>query len=145
MRHLLTIGYEGRQLHEFVAALKAHGVKVLIDIRWTPISRKRGFSKSALQDTLEQAGIRYVHVQRLGAPKVLREQLYAQGNYEEFFNEYRKHLKRNTSALQEVARCVFTETTCLLCVERHPHQCHRHVVAEELVAASNGHLKVVHL
>jgi uncharacterized protein (DUF488 family) len=46
---LLTIGYEGREINEFVKYLKQYNISCLIDIREIPISRKKGFSKSALR------------------------------------------------------------------------------------------------
>jgi len=49
---IVSIGYEGRSLDEFVQALKGHRVDVLIDVRLTPISRKKGFSKTALSEAL---------------------------------------------------------------------------------------------
>jgi hypothetical protein len=45
----------------------------LIDVRDVPLSRKPGFSKSALQANLEAHGIAYVHLKGLGDPKPGRE------------------------------------------------------------------------
>lgn len=51
-----TIGYEGRELDEFVARLREQRIQVLIDIREKPASRKPGFSKTPLREALEEAG-----------------------------------------------------------------------------------------
>jgi uncharacterized protein (DUF488 family) len=56
---LLTIGYEGRTIEEFVGELLAGSVETLIDVRELPLSRKRGFSKRALSTELAAAGIEY--------------------------------------------------------------------------------------
>lgn len=145
MAAVLTIGYEGRTVEDFIQGLLSSGVQILVDVRWTPISRKPGFSKSTLKAALESAGIQYVHIRALGAPASLRRNLYKRGLKEEFFLEYRKHLLENESALREAAELVDRGTSCLLCVERRPHDCHRHIVAEELQSLSQGPLRVEHL
>ena len=45
---LFTIGYEGAVIKDFIETLRAFDIKVLVDIREVPVSRKRGFSKNAL-------------------------------------------------------------------------------------------------
>ena len=47
-----TIGYEGRAIDEYMNLLLENHVKVLCDVRKNPISRKRGFSKTALSEEL---------------------------------------------------------------------------------------------
>lgn len=142
---LMTIGYEGRTVDDVVSRLQANAVEIVIDVRWTPISRKPGFSKSALRAAVERVGMRYIHVQLLGAPKQLRADLYAEGRYKEFFTEYRKHLDKNIPALQEAAALLKQGNACLLCFERHPQLCHRHVLVEKLGRQSGGPVKVMHL
>jgi hypothetical protein len=74
MQHsFYAIGYEGSVLEDFVATLRSAGVETLIDVRDVPLSRKPGFSKSALQANLEAHGIAYVHLKGLGDPKPGRE------------------------------------------------------------------------
>ncbi len=46
--HILTIGYEGVSLTDFIATLKAHRVRQILDVRELPMSRRKGFSKTAL-------------------------------------------------------------------------------------------------
>lgn len=43
---LLTIGYEGRKIDEFIERLKEFNISRLIDVREIPFSRKPGFSKT---------------------------------------------------------------------------------------------------
>ncbi|SEM69999.1 DUF488 domain-containing protein [Nonomuraea pusilla] len=43
--------------------------ELLVDVRLTPISRKRGFSKTALATALAAAGIACRHMRALGNPK----------------------------------------------------------------------------
>ena len=64
-----TIGYERASSDALLAALKAAGVQVLMDVRDLPLSRRAGFSKSTLRVSLEAEGIEYVHLKGLGTPK----------------------------------------------------------------------------
>jgi hypothetical protein len=45
---LFTIGYEGSSIGDFRATLEAARINLVIDVRDVPISRKPGFSKTAL-------------------------------------------------------------------------------------------------
>jgi len=66
---IFTIGYEGADADRFLATLKQEGVATLADVRAVALSRKRGFSKSALRDALAGQGIGYEHFISLGTPK----------------------------------------------------------------------------
>lgn len=74
---LFTIGYEGLDERQFMAHLSHHAVDVVADVRKLPVSRKKGFSKTALGEMLKQRKISYRNFQTLGAPKDIREELYS--------------------------------------------------------------------
>lgn len=129
---LFTVGYEGRSLDELIAALTDAGVDRLVDVRELPLSRRRGFSKTALSNALSEAGIAYVHVKALGNPKPNRERYWA-GDVEGGAAIYRKHLHNGSrSALVELADSLGEDPACLLCFERDHAECHRDVIVEEL-------------
>lgn len=132
---LYTIGYEGTDIDRFVAALKAVKVKVLADVRAVAVSRKKGFSKTALRERLEAEGIVYVHFVELGDPKPGRDAARA-GNYGVFRRVYFKHLKtaEAQAALQVLKETIEEECVCLLCFERDPTICHRRMIANRLKA-----------
>ena len=54
-----TIGYERASLDDVVGALRAAGIRTLLDVRELPLSRRAGFSKSPLRAALQEAGIDY--------------------------------------------------------------------------------------
>jgi uncharacterized protein (DUF488 family) len=56
---LFTIGYQHRAVAELIATLHKERVATLVDVRLTPLSRKPGFSASALRSAAEGAGLRY--------------------------------------------------------------------------------------
>ncbi len=129
---LFTVGYEGRSLDELIAELLDAGIDRLIDVRELPLSRRRGFSKTALSDALREADIEYVHVKALGNPKPNRERYWA-GDVEGGAAVYRKHLNNGSrSALVELADGLGDDPACLLCFERDHTECHRDVIVEAL-------------
>lgn len=68
MKQLFTIGYEGAALDDFMRILKAAKVDVLLDVRELAMSRRKGFSKTALGGALTDAGIHYRHEKQPGHP-----------------------------------------------------------------------------
>jgi uncharacterized protein (DUF488 family) len=129
---LFTIGYQRRSVEELIHELVSAGVERLVDVRELPLSRRPGFSKTALGDALRAAGIEYVHVKALGNPKPNRERYWA-GDIEGGAAVYRKHLNNGSrSALVELGDSLGDAQACLLCFERDHTECHRDVIVEAL-------------
>jgi uncharacterized protein (DUF488 family) len=63
---LFTIGYEHATSGAFFDALAAAKVGCLIDVRAVAGSRRPGFSKRQLAAGLDEHGIAYLHLQKLG-------------------------------------------------------------------------------
>ena len=89
---LFTLGYEGKSIDYYLDQLVAHNVKVLIDVRKNPISRKFGFSKNKLSRYVSNLKIRYIHMPELGIPSKLRKKLEGRNAYDRLFRYYRNHL-----------------------------------------------------
>jgi len=128
---LLTLGYEGRTLEEFVRLLRAERVDVVLDVRDVPWSHKPGFSKKPLAEGLEAGGIAYVHAGFAGNPKRLRAQA---GSTEEALALYAAHLDAAPEVLAQFEVLVgdlqaVGKRPCLVCLERDPAQCHRAILA----------------
>jgi uncharacterized protein (DUF488 family) len=143
---LYTIGYEDRQINDFIDRLQHFGIIFLIDVRENPVSRKKGFSKSKLKENLESRNITYLHLKELGSPKELREKLYKDNDYETFFNAYRDYLSLHS----ETAVSLYKDTishykSCLMCMEREPSYCHRKIVAEKIKEIDGNGLKIKHI
>lgn len=126
---VVTIGYQERTVIDFIRALRAAKVTTLVDIRAVPISRRAEFRKNALASLLDDAGIRYVGIPRLGTPKELRDRLKIDGNYGAFFRDFRAHMICQRAALRQLLDLSSSERVALLCFERVAAQCHRSVVA----------------
>jgi len=81
---MFTIGYEGLNQKQFLKHLAWYKVDVVADIRKLPTSRKKGFSKTVLNETLRAKRIDYLNFRELGAPKEIRDELYASNNLKRF-------------------------------------------------------------
>lgn len=141
---LMTIGYEGADIADFVATLQNQGVKTLIDVRELPLSRKKGFSKNKLRLEIERAGIDYLHVKQLGDPKPGRLAARA-GEMDKFRRIFGEHIKQEASqsALHDIVPVVRAGGACLLCFERCHTDCHRSIVANELTKLAK--IEVAHI
>ena len=136
MTVVYTIGYEGTDIDRFVDTLMVVGIKLVADVRAVALSRKKGFSKTALRNRLEQAGIAYQHFGALGDPKPGREAA-RQGKLGEFRSIYNHHLQGSEAqdAMTSLKLTVSQTPSCLLCFERDPTVCHRSIIAQSLKAA----------
>ena len=131
MKKLFTIGYEGAALDDFVLTLKTAKINVLLDVRELPISRRKGFSKTALGSALTEAGIIYRHEKQLGSPKTIRHKLREDGNYPRFFRAFDQHLNKQFALLETLA-AELKGNVALMCYEKDHEECHRRSVAHAL-------------
>jgi uncharacterized protein (DUF488 family) len=140
---VFTVSYEGASLDEFLARLLSAGVGCVVDVREAPISRKKGFSKSALTASLEGVGIGYRHVRELGCPKPVRDRYREDGDWSRYTKAYLSHLAEQGVAVKQLAAQSHREPTALLCYEADFNRCHRTYVARAVVTGDSG--QVVHL
>ena len=123
---LFTIGYEKSKPDAVLAELKRAKVKLLVDTRAVAASRKPGFSKRQLAASLDEHGIAYLHLQKLGTPAEGREAARA-GKLDTLWRIYAKHLK-TPEAIEAMAELVSIvksgQAVCLLCYERDKDCCH---------------------
>ena len=141
-RELFTIGYEGTDIDTFIANLKRHAIDCLLDVRELPISRKRGFSKSALAERLESEDITYVHLKELGAPKAVREELKLRRDYRVYFRKIENYLAGNKGYVDKAYAYVKKDRCCLMCFELIAATCHRKVVAKKIKELDGNGLRV---
>jgi uncharacterized protein (DUF488 family) len=129
---LFTIGYEKAKPDAVMTELKRAKVKLLVDTRAVAASRKPGFSKRQLAASLDEHGIAYLHLQKLGTPAEGREAARA-GKLDTLWRIYAKHLKTPEAieAMDELVSIVKSgQAVCLLCYERDKDCCHRTRIAE---------------
>jgi uncharacterized protein (DUF488 family) len=140
---VFTIGYEGTSPREFLSKLRTAEVTTVVDVRELPLSRKHGFSKTALSEALAIAGIGYMHMRELGCPKEIRVRYRNDGDWTAYTSAFLRYLGTQKASVAELATLCGTTSVALLCYEADPAQCHRTYVAQAVVRAGGG--RVAHI
>ena len=66
---IFTVGHSTRSIDEFVGLLRAHGVRVIADIRSIPMSRHNPqFNSDVLKQSLQREHISYKHIKNTWRP-----------------------------------------------------------------------------
>ena len=141
-----TIGHGSRPIAEFIGLLQGAGVDCVVDVRAHPGSRRHPqFGREALENSLAQAGIRYVwEGKALGgrrrAVKGSRHTALTSGA----FRAYADHMMtvEYRAGLTRLVELSLDARTAILCAERLPWECHRNLISDSLVARGNA---VMHL
>lgn len=142
---IYTIGYEGFNPLAWTAAILAHDIQTVVDVRDLPLSRRKGFSKTQLAESLGHQGIDYVHAKPLGNPKSYRDALREGLDFEAFAGVYGSLLDDRSDSLQAILDLATERRVCLLCFEEDPARCHRSLVARRLQTMRPDLIEVLHL
>ena len=135
MRTIWTIGYEQARLDDVIAALRGAGVELLADVRALPLSRRPGFSKTALAGALNEAGIAYRNMKPLGTPADGRA-VARRGDHDGLARIYAGQLELPEALAQmaELRALAEDKRVALLCYERDAAECHRSLLFDALFA-----------
>jgi uncharacterized protein (DUF488 family) len=146
MSTLYTIGHSTRSFEELIAALRAHQIETLVDIRSFPVSRRLPhFNRESLETMLPSSGIRYLWMKALGGyRKKIRNDSPNTGLRSANFRNYADHMLTTEfeTAIAELIRVADQSRTAYMCAERVWFHCHRMLVSDWLVA--HGHT-VLHI
>jgi len=143
---IYTIGFTKRSAAGFFGALKASGIKQLIDVRLNNSSQLAGFTK---RDDLpfllwELCGATYSHEMVLTpTQEMLDAYKKSKGSWEEYERRFLA-LMAARRVEECISRGLFAVPTVLLCSEATPEHCHRRLVAEYL-RDHWGAIEVIHL
>lgn len=138
---LYTLGYEGLDVAAFIERLLAADVRTVVDVRELPLSRKRGFSKTAFGECLELEGIAYLHMPTLGCPKEIRNAYKLDGDWDRYTRRFMTYLQDQDACVQELAKIAGNTTACLVCFEADFSACHRTYVGRAAQRAGAPQLK----
>jgi uncharacterized protein (DUF488 family) len=144
---LFTIGYEGISLEEYLVRLIKNDVKVLVDVRYNPLSMKYGFSKSQLKKYCSSLGIEYIHIPDVGIHSDQRQELNSQSDYDNLFVNYReKKLTQTSKSQNEILNLLKQhKRIALTCFEANICQCHRKHLAEAIETLPEFNYEVKHI
>lgn len=126
---IFTFGYEGLAIDAFILRLKSARVEQVLDVRELPLSRKKGFSKTAFREHLARAGIDYQHIPILGCPKSIRDQYKVDGDWGAYTRNFLSYLATVQTDLRSLALNARERRSCLVCFEADHLACHRTYVA----------------
>jgi len=124
---LFTVGYEQAKPAAVLGELKRAKIELLVDTRAVAASRRPGFSKRQLAAALDDEGISYVHLQKLGTPAEGRAAA-RNGDTDALWRIYDKHIKGADAQneLRELIALIKSgKRIALLCYCRDPKNCHR--------------------
>jgi len=135
-----TIGTARRPWNEFVSILQKEEIETLVDTRSWPRSRRTPqFNKDEMTEALSKAGIRYVW---LGKP-LGGFQKTDLGNAspntalkDESFRAYADHMQTSDyrKGVEELITIASEERIAFICAEKDPMECHRSMIADDLVS-----------
>jgi uncharacterized protein (DUF488 family) len=132
-RIVYTVGHSSREFQELLEILRAYNVKVLVDVRRFPKSRRVPWTESSrLKELLEREGVSYVWLgDLLGG--------YRSGGYKRYMEteDYRRGLEKLVDIIEGSRGPV-----AIMCRERLWFKCHRRFISDSLTQLG---YKVVHI
>ena len=135
---IYTIGHSTRTLEELIAALRAHGIRTLVDIRAFPMSRRLPhFNREWLEAELPKEAVEYVWKKEMGGHrKKSTAESPNTGLRNESFRNYADYMltPEFQMAAAEVRALTEKGKTAVMCAERVYFHCHRMLVSDYYVA-----------
>jgi uncharacterized protein (DUF488 family) len=131
-----TIGHSTRPIDEFIDFMRAHEIRLLVDVRTIPRSRHNPqFNADSLAESLKQAGLRSVHMPTLGGLRKTRKDSINNGWRNASFRGYADYMQTEEfqRALEELMAYGTDMKTAIMCAEAVPWRCHRSLIANALV------------
>jgi uncharacterized protein (DUF488 family) len=135
MHTIYTIGHSTRTSEQFLELLKAHGIQQIVDVRTVPKSRYNPqFGKEALAASLEQAGIAYTHLEKLGGLRHTSKASVNLGWQNASFRGFADYMATPEfqAGLDELKALAEKKTVAIMCAEAVPWRCHRSLIADAL-------------
>ena len=146
VNRIWTIGHSTRSAEQFIALLEEFQIKLLVDVRLLPGSRRYPqFDQETLRQWLAEQGIGYEHFRELGGRRKPRPDSTNTAWHNEAFRGYADYME--TPAFQNgVGRLIEladkTGPTAIMCAEAVWWRCHRGLIADLLKARG---IEVIHI
>ena len=134
-RIIWTIGHSTHVLNEFIEMLKSFKIECVADIRSFPGSRRYPhFNKEALEVSLPENNIRYIHLRELGGRRKVRPDSINAGWRLAAFRVYADYMETGSfkEAIQDLERLGSGNRIAYMCAEAMWWRCHRSLVSDYL-------------
>lgn len=135
MDTIYTIGHSTRSIEQFLGLLKAHNIEELVDVRTVPQSRHNPqFGKEELAAALQQAGIGYMHLGKLGGLRQSSKDSINLGWQNSSFRGFADYMATPEfqQGLDELKAIAEKKRVAIMCAEAVPWRCHRSLIADAL-------------
>jgi uncharacterized protein (DUF488 family) len=135
MHTIYTIGHSTRTIEQFIELLKAHGIEELVDVRTIPRSRHNPqFGTEELAASLQQAGIAYTHLGKLGGLRHASKDSVNLGWQNTSFRGFADYMASPEFmlGLDELTSTAEQKTVAIMCAEAVPWRCHRSLISDAL-------------
>ena len=135
MTVVYTIGHSTRTLEEFVGLLNYNQVKLLVDVRTIPASRRMPhFAKPALEVSMPQNSIGYLHMPELGGLRRAVPESINVGWRDLALRGYADYMQEDAfwRALEDLGVMAAQQQTAIMCAEALPRRCHRSLTSDAL-------------
>jgi uncharacterized protein (DUF488 family) len=141
-----TVGHSTRDEEKFLAILLAHEIKVLVDVRSFPGSRRYPqFNRAELTQALAQAGIAYRHEPRLGGRRSPRADSKNIAWKNTSFRAYADYMETDEfrAGVEDLLEVAHEQRTVVMCAEAVWWRCHRSLISDYLKAAGHEVLHII--
>ncbi len=136
---IYTIGHSTQSLADFLSMLKSFNIKILVDIRSLPGSRRfPQFNKEVLKISLEEAGIKYIHMIDLGGRRKVKKDSINNRWNNDSFKGYADYMETEAfkNAIIKLEHIAIQQPTAYMCSEALWWRCHRSMVSDYLKASN---------
>jgi uncharacterized protein (DUF488 family) len=125
-------------VEELIDLLKRNDVRLLVDVRSAPGSRRMPhFARAALSASMPRAGIAYMHMPELGGHRRPRRDSVNGGWRNDGFRGYADYMQQPEfwAALDQLRVLARERRTAIMCAEAVPWRCHRSLISDALTIA----------
>ena len=146
METIWTVGHSTHTAEKFLEMLRAHEIKVLVDVRSFPGSRRYPqFNRDELARELGEVGIEYRHEPRLGGRRTPRADSHNTAWKNASFRAYADHMESEAfqRGVEELLEVAATRRTAVMCAEAVWWRCHRSLIADYLKAEGHTVLHII--
>lgn len=142
-KEIYTIGYQEKSLEDFLARIIDNKINVVIDIRYNPNSRRKGFSKNKLASHLQEKNVKYYHYKDLGTPPPIRKKAIEKNNHMIVINKWKAMIDEKLELLKNLKNHFIDDIICFMCYEKDATHCHRSIVVQTYGSLTGT--KIIHL
>ena len=133
---IFKIGHSTRTLEDLVGLLQAYGVRLVVDVRSIPRSRRNPqFNQEKLSADLKESEIDYVRLKELGGLRHPKLDSQNKGWRNESFRGFADYMQTPDfeAGINELIKLAGNGPVVIMCAEAVPWRCHRSLIADALL------------